>query len=200
MAPYSGEDLLTLLAQLALGPDVSVERHGLDPEFAAQVGYLRCRGGPSRPGPAAPVLSTARTSCRPCGHGPARPLSPAIVRSRISSRSNSASAAKMPNTRRPAAVVVSICAPWPARYPQSHAAGRQVLHGVDQMGEVAAEAGELPDDEHVALAQGAQAVGRAPAGRRVRRRRSPLGWEHINLTGEYRWPSAGPRATRKHLT
>ena len=23
----------------------------------------------------------------------------------------------------------------------------------------------------------------------------PLGWEHINLTGEYRWPSAGPRLT-----
>ena len=40
-------------------------------------------------------------------------MSPARVRSRISSRSNSASAAKMPNTRRPAAVVVSICAPCP---------------------------------------------------------------------------------------
>ena len=24
---------------------------------------------------------------------------------------------------------------------------------------------------------------------------SPLGWEHINLTGEYRWPGAGPRPT-----
>ena len=35
-------------------------------------------------------------------------FSPAIVRSRINSRSNSASAAKMPNTRRPAAVVVSM--------------------------------------------------------------------------------------------
>ena len=40
-------------------------------------------------------------------------VSPARVRSRISSRSNSASAAKIPNTRRPAAVVVSICAPCP---------------------------------------------------------------------------------------
>ena len=38
-----------------------------------------------------------------------------MVRSRISSRSNSANAAKMPNTSRPAAVVVSICAPWPVR-------------------------------------------------------------------------------------
>ena len=45
-----------------------------------------------------------------------RPLAlpPARVRSRISSRSNSARAAKMPNTRRPPAVVVSICVPWPA--------------------------------------------------------------------------------------
>ena len=24
---------------------------------------------------------------------------------------------------------------------------------------------------------------------------SPLGWEHINLTGEYRWPGAGARST-----
>ncbi len=24
---------------------------------------------------------------------------------------------------------------------------------------------------------------------------SPLGWEHINLTGEYRWPCAGLRLT-----
>ena len=37
-------------------------------------------------------------------------------------------------------------------------AGGQVLHGVDEMGEVAAQAVELPDDEHVALPQGAQAV------------------------------------------
>ena len=33
--PYSGEDLYTLLAQLALRADVPVERHGLDAEFAA---------------------------------------------------------------------------------------------------------------------------------------------------------------------
>ena len=33
--PYSGEDLFTLLAQLALRADVPVERHGLDAEFAA---------------------------------------------------------------------------------------------------------------------------------------------------------------------
>ena len=31
----SGEDLYTLLAQLALRADVPVERHGLDDEFSA---------------------------------------------------------------------------------------------------------------------------------------------------------------------
>ena len=34
-----------------------------------------------------------------------------------------------------------------AGHPQACPAGRQVLHGVDQVGEVAAEAVELPDDE-----------------------------------------------------
>ena len=29
---------------------------------------------------------------------------------------------------------------------------------------------------------------------------SPLGWEHINLTGEYRWPSADSRSGRRRLT
>ena len=53
------------------------------------------------------------------GLPPTRPralaaVSPACVRSRISSASNSANAAKIPNTIRPLAVVVSICAPVPA--------------------------------------------------------------------------------------
>ena len=34
-----GEDLLALLAQLALRPDVPVERHGGDPEFATELGH-----------------------------------------------------------------------------------------------------------------------------------------------------------------
>ena len=29
---------------------------------------------------------------------------------------------------------------------------------------------------------------------------SPLGWEHINLTGEYRWPGSAPQGRRKRLT
>ena len=36
-----GEDLLALLAQLALRPDVPVERHGPDPKFAAECGHGR---------------------------------------------------------------------------------------------------------------------------------------------------------------
>ena len=43
-------------------------------------------------------------------------------------------------------------------HPQAHAAGGEVLHGVDQMGEIAAETVEFPDDEYVALPQGAQTV------------------------------------------
>ena len=43
-------------------------------------------------------------------------------------------------------------------HPQAHAAGGQILHGVDQMGEVAAETVEFPSDEYVALPQGAQAA------------------------------------------
>ena len=46
----------------------------------------------------------------------------------------------------------------PGEHPQAHAAGRQVLHGVDQVGEVAAEAVELPDDEHVARPERAHAA------------------------------------------
>ena len=95
--------------------------------------------------------------------GPARPcvrtaVSPARVRSRISSRSNSASAAKMPNTRRPAAVVVSIYAPCPVSTRKAHAASQQVLHGVDQVGDGTAEAVEPPDDEHIHRPAGAAPV------------------------------------------
>ena len=45
----------------------------------------------------------------------------------------------------------------PGEHPQAHAAGRQVLHGVDQVGEGAAEAVEFPDDEHVARPERAYA-------------------------------------------
>ena len=40
----------------------------------------------------------------------------------------------------------------------AHAAGRRVLHGVDYVGQGAVEAVELPDDEHVARPERAQAA------------------------------------------
>ena len=80
------------------------------------------------------------------------------LRLRISFRSNSASAAKMPNTRRPAAVVVSICAPLAGEHPQAHAAGGQCTVLTPDGRGCGPGAVELPDDEHVALPQGAQAA------------------------------------------
>ena len=47
---------------------------------------------------------------------------------------------------------------WTGEHPQAHAAGGEVLHGVDPMGEAAAETVEFPDHEHVALPQGAEAA------------------------------------------
>ena len=49
-------------------------------------------------------------------------------------------------------------APLDREHPQAHPAGRQVLHRVDQVGEVAAEAVELPDDEHVVVPECPQAA------------------------------------------
>ena len=54
------------------------------------------------------VIVNGRPPVRPRARAEARP---AIVRSEINSRSNSARAAKMPKTSLPAAVVVSIAAP-----------------------------------------------------------------------------------------
>ena len=53
------------------------------------------------------------------------------MRSQISSRSNSASAAKMPNTRRPGRGRSVDLRTLADEHPQAHPAGRQVLHGVD---------------------------------------------------------------------
>jgi len=58
---------------------------------------------------------------------------PAIVLSRISSRSNSASAAKIPNTSRPLAVVVSILAPCPVRTRKANSTFHQIMDGVDEV-------------------------------------------------------------------
>ena len=85
-------------------------------------------------------------------------LSPARVRSRISSPlelGQRREDAEYEAAGRGGGVDLRALA---GEHPQAHLASRQVLHGVDQMGQVTAEAVELPDDEHVALAQEAQAA------------------------------------------
>jgi hypothetical protein len=71
--------------------------------------------------------------------------SPAHVRSQINSRSNSASAAKMPKTSFPAGVVVSIAAPWPVR--TLRPTPREVRYCVREVVRIATEAVKLPHDE-----------------------------------------------------
>ena len=78
-----GEDPLALLAQLALRPDVPVERHGGDPEFAAERGHGGIAVRHRRPG-----LSTARTSCRRCARAAVSP--PGCVRGSASARTRPA--------------------------------------------------------------------------------------------------------------
>src|SRR5918998_1407442 len=78
------------------------------------------------------------------GRPPWRPraraeASPALVRSTISSRSNSASAAKTPNISRPSGGVVSIVAPEPVEPPGDQGvAGAQALQARLQPGPVVA--------------------------------------------------------------
>ena len=73
----------------------------------------------------------------------------------------------MPNTNRPGRGRGVDLRALAGEHPQTHPAGRQSLHGVDQMGEVAAEAVEFP--EHVALPQRQQAAVGVPTSRRGRR-------------------------------
>ena len=64
----------------------------------------------------------------------------------------------MPNTKRPAAVVVSICAPSPASTRRPTPRADRSCTVLTQMGEVAAEAVRASRRQDVALAQGAQAA------------------------------------------
>ena len=74
---------------------------------------------------AEPAPWSGPASVRPCGPRARAARRPATVRSRMSSLSNSASAAKMPNERRPAAVVVSICAPLASKDLEANPADRR---------------------------------------------------------------------------
>ena len=75
------------------------------------------------------------------------------MRSTISSRSNSASPAKIANTSRLLAVVVSIDAPSPASTLSLNLALGEVANQIDKMAKIAAEPVELPDDQRVAASQ-----------------------------------------------
>ncbi len=149
---------MPLLTQLALRSDVPVERHRADPEFAAQFGHRRVAVGHRDLSQPHLGFRQRELSCRPCVREPARPLSPATVRSRISSRSNSASAAKMPNTRRPAAVVVSICAPWPASTRRPTPRADRSCTVLTRWARFRPRRSSFHATEHVALPQGAQAA------------------------------------------
>jgi hypothetical protein len=87
-----------------------------------------------------------------------------MVRSAIRSRSNSAKAAKMPNARRPLAVVVSICAARVSQHLQPDALGAQVLDCVDWVTQIAFEPVELPEHQRVAGLDCLQAGNQSRAG------------------------------------
>src|SRR5690625_7733979 len=74
----------------------------------------------------------------------------------MSSRSNSASAAKIPNTNLPEAVVVSMAAPLAGEHLDSHATFGQVMNNVDQMPQIPAEAVQFPHDQRVPRPQSFQ--------------------------------------------
>ena len=93
------------------------------------------------------------------GRPPRRPraraaASPARVRSRISSASNSANAAKIPKTRRPFAVVVSNLGPLASHDLQSHLPLVQGLDQCYQVPEIPPEPIELPHHQRILWAQG----------------------------------------------
>ena len=105
----------------------------------------------------------------------------------------------MPNTRRPGRGRGVDLRPLAGEHPQAHAAaGGQVVHGVDHMGEVAAPAVELRDDEHVALPAGRTSSCGVPAGRRVCRRRSRgRGWPRRRCPRPAGRRTAGPATGRR---
>jgi hypothetical protein len=85
-----------------------------DAEFLAELANLGSwlsHGGHGQADFAGVILN-GRPPFRPRARAEARP---AMVRSEMSSRSNSARAAKIPKTSFPEAVGVSMAAPWPVR-------------------------------------------------------------------------------------
>ena len=89
---------------------------------------------------------------------------PAVVRSAISSRSNSAKAAKMPKASLPLAVAGVDLGAGAGQHLEADTAQAQVLGRGDQVPEVAAEAIELPEHQGVAGLEGLQACQQAGPG------------------------------------
>ena len=195
-----GEDLLALLTQLVLRSDVPVERHRPDAEFAAEFGHRRVavgHRGLGRPhlGFRQRELPAALASARPCGRAA---VSPATVRSRISSRSNSASAAKMRNTRRPSAVVVSSCAPWPASTRRPTPRADRSCTVLTRWARLRPRRSSFQTTSTSPPSAGRASSCRVPAGRRVCRRRSRgRGWPRRRCPRPAGRRAAGP-ATASH--
>jgi hypothetical protein len=141
------------------------------------------------------VIFGLRPPTRPRARADARP---AFVRSVMSSRSNSASAAKMPKISLPAAVVVFDRRALAGQHAQADLAGGEVMHGIDEVAEISPEPVELPHNKRVALAERLQTRGEAwsvivLAGCRVAvdvpledaggEQRVPLQVEHLRAVG-----------------
>jgi hypothetical protein len=75
----------------------------------------------------------------------------------MSSRSNSASAAKMPKASLPCRGRGVDLGSLPRQHPEADVADGEVVHRVDQVPEIPAEAVELPDHERIAFPQRLQA-------------------------------------------
>ncbi len=75
----------------------------------------------------------------------------------MSSRSNSARAAKIPKTSLPDGGAGVDGRPLPGEDLEPHTASGEVVDGVDQVVQVPAESVELPDDEGVAVPEGLEA-------------------------------------------
>jgi hypothetical protein len=67
----------------------------------------------------------------------------------------------MPKMSLPPAVVVSIAAPWPGEDAQADAGGGELVHGVDEVPEIAAEPVQLPYNKRIALTKRLQASAEA---------------------------------------
>ena len=135
----------------------AVERHGIDPEFAAERGHggvaVRHRGlGQPHLGFRQRKRPAAVAAARPRGREPGPGAFADQLPLELSQRREDAE-----HEAAGGGGGVDLRA-LPSEHLSAHVAGRQGLHGVDQVNEGAAEAVKLPDDEHVARPERAHAT------------------------------------------